>query len=107
MNAGAPPTLAEHRFGPYGGQYVPETLMPALRELEDAWSRAREDAGYWAELRGLERDFGGRPTPLYRARRFSELLGRPVYLKREDLNHTGSHKLNNALGQVLLAKRMG
>ncbi len=107
MSEGAPGTLAEHRFGPYGGQYVPETLIPALQELETAWSSAREDESYWAELRGLERDFGGRPTPLYRARRFSELLGRPVYLKREDLNHTGSHKLNNALGQVLLAKRMG
>jgi tryptophan synthase beta chain len=107
VSASAPGTLAEHRFGPYGGQYVPETLMPALQELEDAWRSAREDEGYWAELRGLLADFGGRPTPLYRARRFSELLGRPVYLKREDLNHTGSHKLNNALGQVLLAKRMG
>ena len=81
--------------------------MPALQELEQAWRSAREDQGYWAELRGLLRDFGGRPTPLYRARRLSERLGRPVYLKREDLNHTGSHKLNNALGQVLLAKRMG
>jgi tryptophan synthase beta chain len=81
--------------------------MPALQELEQAWRDAREDEGYWAELRGLLRDFGGRPTPLYRARRLSELLGRAVYLKREDLNHTGSHKLNNALGQVLLARRMG
>ncbi len=97
----------EHRFGPYGGQYVPETLMPALAELERAWSLAREDRGFRAELHELRRDFGGRPTPLYRARRLSERLGYPVYLKREDLNHTGSHKLNNALGQVLLAKRMG
>jgi tryptophan synthase beta chain len=97
----------EHRFGAYGGQYVPETLMPALAELEQAWAAAREDPEYRAELDGLLRDFGGRPTPLYRARRLSERLGRPVYLKREDLNHTGSHKLNNALGQVLLAKRMG
>jgi tryptophan synthase beta chain len=97
----------EHRFGAYGGQYVPETLMPALAELELAWADARQDADYRAELDGLLRDFGGRPTPLYRARRLSERLGRPVYLKREDLNHTGSHKLNNALGQVLLAKRMG
>jgi tryptophan synthase beta chain len=97
----------EHRFGEYGGQYVPETLMPALAELEQAWAAARADAGYRAELDGLLRDFGGRPTPLYRARRISERLGRPVYFKREDLNHTGSHKLNNALGQVLLAKRMG
>ena len=103
---GAGPAL-EHRFGEYGGQYVPETLMPALQELEQAWGQAREDEGYWTELRTLLRDFGGRPTPLYRARRLSERAGRPVYLKREDLNHTGSHKLNNALGQVLLAKRMG
>ncbi len=97
----------EHRFGPYGGQFVPETLMPALAELEDAWKAAREDPEYGAELNGLLRDFGGRPTPLYRARRLSERVGRTVYLKREDLNHTGSHKLNNALGQVLLARRMG
>jgi tryptophan synthase beta chain len=97
----------EHRFGRYGGQYVPETLMPALAELEQAWEAARVDPAYRAELDGLLRDFGGRPTPLYRARRLSERLGRPVYLKREDLNHTGSHKLNNALGQALLARRMG
>jgi tryptophan synthase beta chain len=97
----------EHRFGPYGGQFVPETLMPALAELERAWMAARADPEYRAELAALLRDFGGRPTPLYRARRLSERVGRPVYLKREDLNHTGSHKLNNALGQVLLARRMG
>ena len=103
---GSSPAL-EHRFGEYGGQYVPETLMPALQELETAWREAREDEGYWIELRGLLRDFGGRPTPLYRARRLSERAGRPIYLKREDLNHTGSHKLNNALGQALLARRMG
>ncbi len=97
----------EHRYGPYGGQYVPETLMPALAELERAWLEARVDPGYTMELNDLLRDFGGRPTPLYRARRLSQRLGRPVYLKREDLNHTGSHKLNNALGQALLARRMG
>jgi tryptophan synthase beta chain len=97
----------EHRFGRYGGQYVPETLMPALAELEQAWVAARADPSYRAELDGLLRDFGGRPTPLYRARRLSERVGRLVYLKREDLNHTGSHKLNNALGQALLARRMG
>ena len=97
----------EHRFGRYGGQYVPETLMPALAELEQAWLQARDDPGYRAELDGLLRDFGGRPTPLYLAQRLSERCGRPVYLKREDLNHTGSHKLNNALGQALLARRMG
>jgi tryptophan synthase beta chain len=97
----------EHRFGEYGGQYVPETLMPALGELEQAWLVVREDPSYRSELQGLLRDFVGRPTPLYRARRLSERVGRTVYLKREDLNHTGSHKLNNALGQALLAQRMG
>ena len=107
MSAGSGERALEHHFGPYGGQFVPETLMPALAELEDAWRAARGDPAYRTELDGLLRDFGGRPTPLYRARRLSERLGRPIYLKREDLNHTGSHKLNNALGQVLLAKRMG
>jgi tryptophan synthase beta chain len=97
----------EHRFGRYGGQYVPETLMPALAELELAWMQARADPAYHAQLERLLRDFAGRPTPLYRAERLSARAGRPVYLKREDLNHTGSHKLNNALGQALLAKRMG
>jgi tryptophan synthase beta chain len=97
----------EHHFGPYGGQFVPETLMPALAELEQAWLAAREDHSYLSELDGLLRDFAGRPTPLYRAGRISDRLGRSVYLKREDLNHTGSHKLNNALGQALLARRMG
>ena len=97
----------EHRFGPYGGQYVPETLLPALDELEAAWVAVRDDAGYLGELNGLLRDFAGRPTPLYLAERLSELAGREIWLKREDLMHTGSHKLNNALGQALLAKRMG
>jgi tryptophan synthase beta chain len=97
----------EHRFGPYGGQYVPETLMPALAELELAWLDARGDAGFQAELSGLLRDYVGRPSPLYRASRLSQAAGHPVYLKREDLNHTGAHKINNALGQALLAKRMG
>jgi tryptophan synthase beta chain len=100
-------TAVEHRFGPYGGQYVPETLMPALAELETAWVRAWEDPGFRAELDGLLRDFVGRPSPLYRARRLSQEVGHPVYLKREDLNHTGAHKINNALGQALLARRMG
>jgi tryptophan synthase beta chain len=100
-------STVEHRFGQYGGQFVPETLMPALAELERAWVAAREDPAYRDELNGLLRDFGGRPTPLYRARRLSERAGWPIYLKREDLNHTGSHKLNNALGQALLAGRMG
>src|SRR5450755_5168389 len=97
----------EHRFGPYGGQYVPETLMPALSELESAWVDAREDPEFRAELDGLLRDYVGRPSPLYRASRLSEAAGHPVYLKREDLNHTGAHKINNALGQALLARRMG
>jgi tryptophan synthase beta chain len=100
-------TPPEHRFGIYGGQFVPETLMPALAELEQAWIATRADPGYRAELELLLRDFAGRPTPLYRAGRLSERAGRTIYLKREDLNHTGSHKLNNALGQALLAKRMG
>ena len=100
-------TAIEHRFGPYGGQYVPETLMPALAELEAAWGQAGADADFRAELDGLLRDYAGRPTPLYHARRLSEEVGHPVYLKREDLLHTGAHKLNNALGQCLLARRMG
>jgi tryptophan synthase beta chain len=107
VRKGAGSPLVEHRFGPYGGQFVPETLMPALEELERAWAEARDDHRYLAELDELRRDFGGRPTPLYLASRLSERAGRPVYFKREDLNHTGSHKLNNALGQVLLAQRMG
>lgn len=100
-------TAVEHRFGPYGGQYVPETLMPALAELEDAWVSACGDAGFRSELDALLRDYVGRPSPLYRARRLSEVAGRSIYLKREDLNHTGAHKINNALGQALLARRMG
>ena len=97
----------EHRFGPYGGQYVPETLMPALTELEEAWVQARVDPGFQARLRDLLHSYVGRPTPLYLAERISGEVGHPVYLKREDLNHTGAHKINNALGQALLAKRMG
>ena len=97
----------EHRFGPYGGQYVPETLMPALGELEAAWVAARDDEGFQAEHARLSRDYCGRPTPLYLAARLSDAAGRAVWLKREDLMHTGSHKLNNALVQALLAKRMG
>jgi tryptophan synthase beta chain len=100
-------TQVEHRFGPYGGQYVPETLMPALAELEAAWIAAREDDGFKEELGTLLRDFAGRPTPIYHAKRLSEAAGHPVYLKREDLLHTGAHKINNALGQCLLARRMG
>jgi tryptophan synthase beta chain len=102
VEAGVP-----HRYGEYGGQYVPETLMPALSELEAAWVAARADEGFQRELGRLSRDYCGRPTPLYLAERLSEAAGREVWLKREDLMHTGSHKLNNALGQALLAKRMG
>jgi tryptophan synthase beta chain len=97
----------EQRYGVYGGRYVPETLIPALDELEAAWLEAREDPGFQLELSALLRDYVGRPTPLYHAARLSEAAGRDLYLKREDLNHTGAHKVNNALGQTLLAKRMG
>jgi tryptophan synthase beta chain len=100
-------TTAERRFGPYGGRYVPETLIPALDELERAWSDARDDPHFRGELDALLRDFVGRPTPLYYAERLSAWVGREVWLKREDLTHTGSHKINNALGQALLARRMG
>ncbi len=97
----------EHRFGPYGGQYVPETLMPALTELEQAWLESRADAGFQERLAYLLQNYVGRPSPLYLAERISAEVGHPVYLKREDLNHTGAHKINNALGQALLAQRMG
>jgi tryptophan synthase beta chain len=100
-------TRLPQRFGPYGGRYVPETLIPALDELEAAWLEARDDPGFQLELSRLSRDYAGRPTPLYHAERLSEAAGRELWLKREDLLHTGAHKLNNALGQVLLAKRMG
>jgi tryptophan synthase beta chain len=97
----------ERRFGPYGGRYVPETLVPALDQLEREWLAARADPAFQDELSALLRDYAGRPTPLYRARRLSEAVGSEVFLKREDLLHTGAHKINNALGQVLLARRMG
>jgi tryptophan synthase beta chain len=97
----------EERFGPYGGRFVPETLIAALDELTEAWSEARSDPGFEAELARLQLDFIGRPTPLYRAARLSERIGRTVYLKREDLAHTGAHKINNAVGQALLTRRMG
>jgi tryptophan synthase beta chain len=97
----------EERFGPYGGRYVPETLIAALDELSLAWGEAREDAEFNQRLAALHRDFIGRPTPLYLAERLSERSGRRVYLKREDLTHTGAHKINNAIGQALLAQRMG
>jgi tryptophan synthase beta chain len=100
-------SAVEERFGPYGGRYVPETLIPALDQLTEAWAGAREDAAFGERLSQLHRDFIGRPTPLYRADRLSERAGRTVYLKREDLAHTGAHKINNAVGQALLAERMG
>jgi tryptophan synthase beta chain len=94
-------------FGPYGGRYVPETLMEPLRELEAAYAEARRDPAFREELARLLRDYVGRPTPLTFAGRLSERLGCRVWLKREDLCHTGAHKINNALGQALLVKRMG
>ncbi len=103
---GRGPDAAGH-FGPYGGRYVPETLMEPLRELEEAYAEARRDPAFGHELDRLLRDFVGRPTPLTLAARLSASTGCRVYLKREDLCHTGAHKINNALGQALLAKRMG
>ncbi|GAB6174073.1 tryptophan synthase subunit beta [Paradesulfitobacterium aromaticivorans] len=99
---------APGRYGPFGGAYVPETLVPALRELEQAYREAQEDDGFRTELRDLLLKYVGRPSLLYEATRLSEALGGArIFLKREDLNHTGAHKINNTLGQVLLAKRMG
>ena len=96
------------RFGVYGGRYVPETLMAALVELEQEYEKARNDAAFQAELADLLKDYAGRETPLYFCKRLTEQLGgAKIYLKREDLLHTGAHKINNALGQALLAKRMG
>jgi len=103
------PSTPETKFGDYGGQYVPEALMPAIEELTDAYERyvLRNEDGFMDEFRERIRDFGGRPTPLQRADNLSERYGYDVYMKREDLLHGGAHKLNNALGQVLLAKYMG
>jgi tryptophan synthase beta chain len=96
------------RFGPYGGQYVPETIMPALAELDDGFRRAMDDPGFLDEYRGLLRSYVGRPTALYEASRFAARAGGgAIWLKREDLAHTGAHKINNAVGQGLLAQRMG
>src|SRR5256886_816071 len=95
-------------FGPYGGMFVPETLMTALNELTSEYLRARDDDEFHRELNALLSDYAGRPTPLYFAERLTQKLGgAKIYLKREDLLHTGAHKINNALGQILLAKRMG
>ena len=99
---------ANGRFGEYGGRYVPETLMHPLQELEDEYFRAQQDPEFQTELQYYPREFCGRPTPLYHAERLTrDLGGAKIYLKREDLLHTGAHKINNAMGQILLAKRMG
>ena len=95
------------RFGQFGGKYVPETLIPALDELEDAYATAQQDASFREELSFMLATYVGRPSPLSEAPRLSELVGARVLLKREDLNHTGAHKINNTVGQVLLARRMG
>ena len=99
---------ADERFGAFGGRYVPETLISALDELTAAYAAARQDDAFQKELQGLLRDYVGRPTPLYRAHRLEEAASiGELYLKREDLNHTGAHKINNTIGQTLLARRMG
>jgi len=99
---------ATGRFGEFGGRFVPETLMPALLELEEAYNHFKNDPDFQAELKHYLREYVGRPNPLYFAERLTaELGGAQIYLKREDLNHTGAHKINNTIGQILLAKRMG
>jgi tryptophan synthase beta chain len=95
------------RFGPYGGRYVPETLVAALDDLAALYDAARTDSAFWAELDALLAEFVGRPSPISLAPRLSDEVGAPVLLKREDLNHTGAHKINNTVGQALLARRMG
>lgn len=97
----------EGHFGIFGGRYVPETLMPALLELEEAYQSIRFDKTFWSEVDGYLRDYVGRPSPLYYATNLSEELGAKIYLKREDLNHTGAHKVNNVIAQGLMAKRLG
>src|SRR5436853_954896 len=99
---------AQGHFGPYGGRFVPETLMYPLQQLEEEYFKAQQDPEFQRELQYYLREFCGRPTPLYFAERLTKELGGPrIYLKREDLLHTGAHKINNAIGQVLLARRMG
>ena len=99
---------ARGRFGPYGGKFVPETLMAALTELENAFDEARQDDSFWAEFEDLLTNYVGRPSAMYNAKNLTEKLGgTQIYIKREDLNHTGAHKINNAIGQALLAKRLG
>ena len=96
------------RFGAFGGRFVPETLMNALQGLTEAYESIRDDASFWIEMNDLLTNYVGRPSPLFHARRLSAKVGgAQIFLKREDLNHTGAHKINNAIGQVLLAKRMG
>jgi len=98
----------ETKFGEFGGQYVPETLMQTITELTNAYEHYKDDATFQKELKDLFNNYAGRPSMLYHAKQMSEQLGgAKIYLKREDLNHTGSHKINNVLGQVLLAKKMG
>ncbi|MGH7508030.1 MAG: tryptophan synthase subunit beta [Gemmatimonadales bacterium] len=103
----SPEPATAGRFGPYGGRYVPETLVAALDDLTALYDAARQDPAFWSELDHLLREFVGRPSPLSEAPRFSESVGARVLLKREDLNHTGAHKINNTIGQALLALRMG
>ena len=107
LTAQSPDSAMTGRFGPYGGRYVPETLIAALDELASVYEAARRDPTFWSELQGLLREFVGRPSPLTEAPRFSQAVRAHVVLKREDLNHTGSHKINNTVGQALLARRMG
>lgn len=97
----------DNRYGQFGGQYVPETLMAEIHRVADAYEKYKKDPDFVAELEELNRNYTGRPSMLYEAKRMSEDLGVKVYLKREDLNHTGAHKINNCIGQALLAKRMG
>ncbi len=100
--------IKKGRFGNYGGQYIPETLMNAVGELEKAYLHYKDDPDFQKELTGLLHNYAGRPSLLYFADKMTkDLGGAKIYLKREDLNHTGSHKINNVLGQVLLAKKMG
>ena len=95
-------------FGMFGGRFVAETLMPLILSVEEAYNQAKNDPSYWEELAELAKHYVGRPSPLYYAERLTEELGgAKVYFKRDELNHTGSHKINNCLGQILLAKRMG
>jgi tryptophan synthase beta chain len=105
--AQSPERAVEGRFGPYGGRYVPETLVAALDELTALYDAARSDAAFWSELETLLTEFVGRPSPLTEVPRFGQVIGAQVVLKREDLNHTGAHKINNTIGQALLALRMG